>query len=213
MCGLKPHDVIYLLHYPESHPSWVCGLKQTIHIKRRLTCSHTLRGCVDWNLLALPKRKRKGCHTLRGCVDWNISQKFYFYINKSHPSWVCGLKQHSTWCLWERQQRHTLRGCVDWNTIEQFKEWLGIVTPFVGVWIETTSFVVWGLMELVTPFVGVWIETLRGWGENPPPLVTPFVGVWIETRTKQRKCLKSPVTPFVGVWIETWSHHRFHYHR
>ncbi len=35
---------------------------------------------------------------------------------------------------------------------------------------------------LVTPFVGVWIETytdLRLWLDT---MVTPFVGVWIETK-------------------------------
>ena len=31
----------------ESHPAWVCGLKQTIDTLRELTESHTLRGCVD----------------------------------------------------------------------------------------------------------------------------------------------------------------------
>ena len=34
---------------------------------------------------------------------------------------------------------------------------------------------------MVTPFVGVWIETDNGrWSTNAPD-VTPFVGVWIET--------------------------------
>ena len=55
----------------------------------------------------------------------------------------------------------------------------------------------------VTPFVGVWIET------TPPPSgkswldVTPFVGVWIETRTFSTLITSILVTPFVGVWIET----------
>ena len=34
-----------------------------------------------------------------------------------------------------------------------------IVTPFVGVWIETFGFVIKVEMMSVTPFVGVWIET------------------------------------------------------
>ena len=79
----------------------------------------------------------------------------------SHPSWVCGLKH----CL------------------VVFLVNLILVTPFVGVWIETPensySLVIgrshpsWvcGLKHAqleenivraaVTPFVGVWIETLR----------------------------------------------------
>ena len=34
---------------------------------------------------------------------------------------------------------------------------------------------------LVTPFVGVWIETLEISEEKQRHQVTPFVGVWIET--------------------------------
>ena len=55
---------------------------------------------------------------------------------ESHPAWVCGLKQ-----LWERNTLknncHTLRGCVDWNDeiLEANRDVL--VTPCVGVWIET----------------------------------------------------------------------------
>ena len=34
----------------ESHPAWVCGLKQgTVPFDREIK-GHTLRGCVDWNL-------------------------------------------------------------------------------------------------------------------------------------------------------------------
>ena len=35
----------------------------------------------------------------------------------------------------------------------------------------------------VTPFVGVWIETSTTMGRQRPRWVTPFVGVWIETST------------------------------
>ena len=34
-----------------------------------------------------------------------------------------------------------------------------VVTPFVGVWIETLYLCVYSLDSGVTPFVGVWIET------------------------------------------------------
>ena len=36
-------------------------------------------------------------------------------------------------------------------------------------------------VAIVTPFVGVWIETLQKSQENVNKSVTPFVGVWIET--------------------------------
>ena len=66
---------------------------------------------------------------------------FSYLLNmQSHPSWVCGLK---------------LADCY-WQTIRP------LVTPFVGVWIETLAAISLICAEAVTPFVGVWIETGRG---------------------------------------------------
>ena len=31
----------------ESHPAWVCGLKQNLSDEEILSVCHTLRGCVD----------------------------------------------------------------------------------------------------------------------------------------------------------------------
>ena len=55
----------------------------------------------------------------------------------SHPSWVCGLK------LSRAAPRPPLL----------------LVTPFVGVWIETDNKYYHISPFIVTPFVGVWIET------------------------------------------------------
>ena len=77
----------------------------------------------------------------------------------SHPSWVCGLKHLLVMLL--------------------IMVWL--VTPFVGVWIETAKANDMRAAGLVTPFVGVWIETLYPIFVNQWSGVTPFVGVWIET--------------------------------
>ena len=56
-----------------------------------------------------------------------------------------------------------------------------IVTPCVGVWIETQYYCIRVKGDSVTPCVGVWIETqyycIRVKGDS----VTPCVGVWIET--------------------------------
>ena len=41
-------------------------------------------------------------------------------------------------------------------------------------------------MALVTPFVGVWIETADRAPHRYVSYVTPFVGVWIETRGRWR---------------------------
>ena len=59
-----------------------------------------------------------------------------------------------------------------------------IVTPFVGVWIETWQSMQEPWCPWVTPFVGVWIETCRLGNYHRMVLVTPFVGVWIETSIK-----------------------------
>ena len=56
---------------------------------------------------------------------------------------------------------------------------------------------------LVTPFVGVWIETSKVAKTKYPKNVTPFVGVWIETHLRVLIPSSTLVTPFVGVWIET----------
>ena len=80
-------------------------------------------------------------------------------FSRSHPSWVCGLKQQTF------AHAATVQG----------------VTPFVGVWIETTMLFDTSNTPKVTPFVGVWIETLVDIGKDRTILVTPFVGVWIET--------------------------------
>ena len=144
-----------------SHPTWVCGLK---HHTLRVTLTalgHTLRGCVDWNflvigrLLFLASHTLRGCvdwnhvhysrqngrnrHTLRGCVDWNDQLGMQAVpALKSHPTWVCGLKQIVRLDV-QTLFGHTLRGCVDWNRkgirLLPYLE----VTPYVGVWIETAA--------------------------------------------------------------------------
>ena len=118
VCGLKPK--FYILHHlcMLSHPAWVCGLKQSPPCTVQTCWSHTLRGCVDWNVNVIRIHLRKTSHTLRGCVDWNLN----FTVIR-----------HSTLC-------HTLRGCVDWNKLMIPSNNAEIVvTPCVGVWIETMT--------------------------------------------------------------------------
>ena len=51
VCGLKLLDSLWQYGSNTSHPSWVCGLKHSVTIKRpKSSISHTLRGCVDWNI-------------------------------------------------------------------------------------------------------------------------------------------------------------------
>ena len=120
----------------------------------------------------------------------------------SHPTWVCGLKHTRHFLLQQRQQ----------------------VTPYVGVWIETSLDNVHLSHEEVTPYVGVWIETIiyyclifyhlshPTWVCGLKQMevfinqllnVTPYVGVWIETACNMIRKTRCSVTPYVGVWIET----------
>ena len=141
--------------------------------------------------------------------SWVCGLKLYsrfvlYLISRSHPSWVCGLKLNSSLI------------CVRNN----------IVTPFVGVWIET-SFTFPKRNEFgVTPFVGVWIETnakVRLFSDitsHPSwvcglKLIVSIHLFHVMLRHTLRGCVdwnlslprrmasSRQVTPFVGVWIET----------
>ena len=70
VCGLK-HRKKTKQKYWQSHPAWVCGLKQLLRTNLHRLISHTLRGCVDWNLVIAALPVLLDGHTLRGCVDWN----------------------------------------------------------------------------------------------------------------------------------------------
>ena len=58
--------------------------------------------------------------------------------------------------------------------------------------------------NVVTPCVGVWIETHNAMIKRTPFVVTPCVGVWIETLNFAFNVVEDVVTPCVGVWIETY---------
>ena len=145
----------------ESHPAWVCGLKQLFPTVFSGTKSHTLRGCVDWNWCKKPQESRHLCHTLRGCVDWNslwtmisltcvashpawvcglklINIHITMSVHLSHPAWVCGLKLHRIGNPYLFLLSHPAWVCGlkhILNTLQMYKK----VTPCVGVWIETMT--------------------------------------------------------------------------
>ena len=180
MCGLK-HLCLVLLRPPYwSHPAWVCGLKLFAVHRTPQRIGHTLRGCVDWNIINSVYQSLGDGHTLRGCVDWNFF-------------WWSRIKEWTS---------HTLRGCVDWNTrIDAFWAFLW-VTPCVGVWIETAFIILARAWAIVTPCVGVWIETyeLRNaldYGTSHPAWVCGL------KQLKKKIPVVMFVTPCVGVWIET----------
>ena len=149
ICGWTRHTLRGCVDWNSSPLFWIAA-----------TIGHTLRGCVDWNVLRGGNISFCGvtpfvgvwietqetwcnlqvavCHTLRGCVDWNNS---LFggdgNAKKSHPSWVCGLKQNICSQAGSTYWSHPSWVCG----LKPFMYYLGInaahVTPFVGVWIET----------------------------------------------------------------------------
>ena len=73
----------------------------------------------------------------------------------------------------------------------------------MGVWIETFMYPYGYALRIVTPFVGVWIETwVTGYDEiflkSHPSWVCGLKLISILS-----KLIGHFVTPFVGVWIET----------
>ena len=77
------------------------------------------------------------------------------------------------------------------------------VTPYVGVWIETTNYLV---LSSHCQSLLMWecgLKLCRLVHVRKVFLVTPYVGVWIETEVGVYRQDWTGVTPYVGVWIET----------
>ena len=76
-----------------SHPAWVCGLKQVNDsFKQCRNRSHTLRGCVDWNLIGRPGIQHGDVTPCVGVWIETHSGRGCMTSMRSHPAWVCGLK-------------------------------------------------------------------------------------------------------------------------
>ena len=166
-------------------------------------------------------------HTLRGCVDWNIDRNNTVLTrNKSHPSWVCGLKLLKFLAFYLVVPSHTLRGCVDWNswcvciltsnychTLRGCVDWNN---SRVLSYILVESHTLRGCVDWNYPLKNVpskkWSHTLRGCVDwNQSSAVKRLMMVvshpsWVcglkPINAAGTHGVK-PVTPFVGVWIET----------
>ena len=94
---------------------------------------------------------------------WIETEKIYNAEGnvESHPTWVCGLKQIQTEYYKNWFKSHPTWVCGLKQTSNVAKSMLFIVTPYVGVWIETSSVRRLRDKETVTPYVGVWIETVN----------------------------------------------------
>ena len=69
----------------ESHPTWVCGLKHTYNIRVLYRdCVTPYVGVWIETSKSNCSKKRKPSHTLRGCVDWNINGPVFGNIEDGH---------------------------------------------------------------------------------------------------------------------------------
>ena len=76
------------------------------------------------------------------------------------------------------------------------------VAPFVGVWIEITTFLASYFPERVAPFVGVWIEISFCRLVGTQALSLPSWECGLKFAEQYLKGYENVVAPFVGVWIE-----------
>ena len=104
-----------------------------------------------------------------------LSAKHIAFRILSHPVWVCGLKQETTGLKYDNY-RHTLYGCVDWNPLYlwQLNYWL--VTPCMGVWIETFDFPEHLNEETSHP---VWVCGLKRTFANVYKMIVMSHPVWV----------------------------------
>ena len=98
----------------ESHPAWVCGLKQEEYLFSKLI--GTVTPCVGVWIETLSKVKLLKDGGVTPCVGvWieTMSVNKVILMGKSHPAWVCGLKRALPVKRDNWEKCHTLRGCVD----------------------------------------------------------------------------------------------------
>ena len=96
----------------ESHPAWVCGLKQNIVY---LYFLHHVTPCVGVWIETILLFNLLPSIWVTPCVGvWieTFSANLKRCILVSHPAWVCGLK-HKLFIVVCCFIGHTLRGCVD----------------------------------------------------------------------------------------------------
>ena len=117
VCGLKQRGFKAIRRVDESHPAWVCGLKQISWIVIIIIINVT--PCVGVWIETFKRFRwvsRQHGHTLRGCVDWNMLIKLWRNVEWVTP--CVGVWIETSWCCFclVTEASHTLRGCVDWNT-------------------------------------------------------------------------------------------------
>ena len=163
------HFYIVLNHFPESHPTWVCGLKLYRGATPCIPSDVTpYVGVWIETMRYDPDSLESGSHP-----TWVCGLKRYWQWKSnidtvSHPTWVCGLKQPSQSLLFFISGSHPTWVCG-------LKQWWGEhvyrqpVTPYVGVWIETSIIIFFKVRKS---------HTLRGCVDWNAMIFTIFVSSW-----------------------------------
>ena len=161
VCGLKPFWTARGSHTPLSHPAWVCGLKLLCQTFQTSAC---VTPCVGVWIETRGLRELTAASVVTPCVgvwiETSILQQRVNLPLLSHPAWVCGLKQVNDSFKQCRNRSHTLRGCVDWNRkIPHNGKQKHQCHTLRGCVDWNIQILNWLMLYLVTPCVGVWIET------------------------------------------------------
>ena len=78
-----------------------------------------------------------------------------------------------------------------------------MVTPCMGVWIETTDSMPTAATTEVTPCMGVWIETVIEESRVMKMVSHPVWVCGLKRIQTAEPSIRTSVTPCMGVWIET----------
>ena len=98
----------------ESHPAWVCGLKQSrnsLHTKLVKVTPCVGVWIETLGLIVIVDSIKS--HPAWVCGLKPLTARRRSAPHGSHPAWVCGLKRHTLRVTLTALVRHTLRGCVD----------------------------------------------------------------------------------------------------
>ena len=121
--------IFYDTPYQRSHPTWVCGLKPYPKYLITKYDSHTLRGCVDWNIYNINDSGLGRVTPYVGVWIETINMKYKGFGLESHPTWVCGLKPSTGKTLKRKVESHPTWVCGLKPLDCIFNLWSGLSHP------------------------------------------------------------------------------------
>ena len=139
VCGLKPRSGNINISFCTSHPAWVCGLKLSEHtLYSGMTQVTPCVGVWIETFRIASNRSLSSSHPAWVCGLKPVIRLSAFTHPKSHPAWVCGLKQAIAKSRYFALESHPAWVC-GLKLQEAKNNNFRLVTPCVGVWIETSD--------------------------------------------------------------------------